>query len=334
MNAPLINQVHSRSLVRWARQHPEAVVLSADLTTSTEARDFARAFPDRFYSMGLTEQTMMSWAGGMAREGFIPLVHTFAVFMYRRALDQIAISIAYPNLPVRLFGFLPGLTTPGGVTHQAIDDLNVMRGLPNLTILETGDATEVESVLQTCEAIPGPVYIRMLRGEMPRLFPVTEPMRLGQARCLRREGALTLLTSGICTEEGIKATALLASRGIPVRHLHVSTLKPFQDPTVLEALRAGTDGVITMENHSRVGGLGSAVAELMAEHAIPHRLVRLGLPDTFLHGASRAFLQQETGLNAVALLDVMRQRFHLPSDFTPDEITSHSALPGTEAEAL
>ncbi|MCA9906805.1 MAG: transketolase, partial [Anaerolineae bacterium] len=143
----VLSRVHEKNLVRWAENRPEVVVMSGDLTGSTEIQLFKDTYPDRFFSMGLTEQTMMSWAAGMAREGFTPFVHTFAVFMYRRALDQIEISIAYPNLPVRMFGFLPGVTTPGGVTHQAIDDVAVLRGIPNLTILETGDATDVESVL-------------------------------------------------------------------------------------------------------------------------------------------------------------------------------------------
>ena len=159
----LHSRVHAQNLVRFGREHPDVVVLSADLTSSTEAEDFKNACPDRFYSMGMAEQNMMSVAGGLAREGLVPLVHDFAVFMYRRALDQIEMSIAYPNLPVKMLGFLPGLTTPGGVSHQAINDLAVMTALPNVAVLECADATDVESVLAIAYAIDGPVYVRMLR---------------------------------------------------------------------------------------------------------------------------------------------------------------------------
>lgn len=171
----LVARPHARNLVRWAENRPEVVVLSADLTGSCEIEEFQRAYPDRFFSMGMAEQNMLGFAGGLAREGFTPFLHTFAVFLYRRAYDQLAMAVAYPNLRVRLLGFLPGIISPGGVTHQAIEDLAVLRGLPNLTILECGDATEVESVLDVAQAVPGPVYVRMLRGDVPRLFDPAEP---------------------------------------------------------------------------------------------------------------------------------------------------------------
>ena len=142
-----MTRVHAKNLVRWAADKPKVLVLSADLTSSTEIDLFRDTYPDRFLSMGIAEQNMLSFAGGLAREGFIPFVHTFAVFIYRRAYDQIAMSVAYPNLPVRMIGFLPGITTPGGATHQAIEDIALMRSLPNMTVLECGDATEVETVL-------------------------------------------------------------------------------------------------------------------------------------------------------------------------------------------
>lgn len=165
-----LSRVHARNLVAWAENRPDALVLSADLTSSCEADAFAQAYPDRFLSFGVAEQNMMSFAGGLAREGFTPLVHTFAVFLYRRAYDQLAMSIAYPHLNVKLFGFLPGITTPGGATHQAIEDVAILSALPNMTILECADASDVESALDAADSVDGPVYIRMLRGELPRLF--------------------------------------------------------------------------------------------------------------------------------------------------------------------
>ena len=293
---------HREQLVRWAERRPEVLVLSADLTSSCEADGFRDAYPARFFSLGMAEQNMMGFAAGLAREGFFPYVHTFAVFITRRPFDQVAMSIAYPNLPVRLIGFLPGITTPGGVTHQAVDDVALMRIIPNMTVLESGDATDVESVLDVAQAVDGPVYVRQLRGEVPRLFSATEPMRLGQARVLSDGDDLCILSSGICTEEVVRATAALRARGLGIRHLHISTLKPFDDPLVLDAIQRARHGVITMENHGIIGGLGSAVAELMAEHGVSTRLYRIGLRDTYAHGASRDYLMREYGLDAIALV--------------------------------
>lgn len=245
---------------------------------------------------------MMGFAAGLAREGFFPFIHTFAVFICRRPFDQVAMSIAYPNLPVRLIGFLPGITTAGGVTHQAIDDLALMRILPNISVLECGDATEVESVLDVAQSIAGPVYVRMLRGEVPRLFDPAEPMRLGQARELAAGRDLLVLSAGICTEEAMRAIQVLRARGLDVGHLHVSTLKPLDDPRILAAISETRFGVVSMENHSIIGGLGSAVAELMAEQGLARRLVRIGLRDTYAHGASRQYLMREYGLDAMALV--------------------------------
>lgn len=293
---------HATNLVRWARSRPQIVVLSGDLTGSVEIAEFSRTYPDRFFSLGMAEQNMLSWAGGLAREGFVPFLHTFAVFLYRRPYDQLAMSVAYPNLPVRLFGFLPGLTTPGGVTHQAIEDLALMRALPNMTVLEVGDATDVESLLDVTEAVDGPVYVRMLRGEVPRLFPADEAMRLGQSRVLSVGDDVTILSSGICTEHAMRAVAVLTRRGVGVQHLHVSTLKPFDDPRVTAGLTSTRHGVITMENHTIVGGLGTAVAERMAELGAGRPLIRMGIRDTFAHGASLPYLLAAHGLTAFDLV--------------------------------
>ena len=331
----LLSQVHAKNLVRWAKDKPQVLVLSADLTSSVEANLFQEAYPDRFLSLGIAEQNMLSFAGGLAREGYFPFLHTFAVFLYRRPLDQLAMSVCYPNLPVRLIGFLPGITTPGGATHQATDDLAILRALPNMTILECGDATDVESVLDVAQAIPGPVYVRMLRGEIPRLF--AEPMQLNQARILSQGHDLTLLSAGICTEEALRASEALRNRGVAIQHLHISTHKPFDDPQVLEAIQQSRYGVITMENHTIMGGLGTAVAELMAEKGLGKRLLRLGLKDTFAHGASRPYLLRHYGLDALALVQTVEKLLGTPLNISEADLLAvrldqvHSAA---KAEAL
>jgi transketolase len=211
-------------------------------------------------------------------------------------------SVAYPNLPVKMFGFLPGIMTPGGATHQAIEDVAVMRALPNMTILETGDATDVESVLDAAMSVQGPVYVRILRGEIPRLFDPSEPMVVGRSRRLSSGNDLVLVTTGICTEEAMRATGLLKSAGVSISHFHVTTLKPFNDMEIMDAIAGSAYGVITMENHTVTGGLGTIIAERMAELCINKRLLKIGLNDTFVHGASKEYLMKEYGLDAMTLV--------------------------------
>jgi len=280
---------------------------------------------------------MLSFAAGLAREGFTPFVHTFSVFIYRRAYDQIAMSVAYSNLPVRMIGFLPGITTPGGATHQAIEDVALMRSLPNMTVLECGDATEVESVLGVMENINGPVYVRMLRGEIPRLFDRAEPMKLGISRVLAEGSDITILSSGIMTEEAMRAVQVLRKRGLGVQHMHISTLKPFDDASVLEAVGRSRTGVITMENHTIIGGLGSIIAEKMAEVGMAKKLVRIGLRDTFSHGASKAYLLKEHQMDAMSLIKAAESMSGHQFAISEDELAKtritavHSAA---KAEAL
>ena len=289
-NIEIVTRPHVDNFINWSADKPEVLVLSADLTNSCEVGKWRDTYPDRFFSMGMAEQNMISFAAGLAREGFEPWLHTFAVFLYRRPLDQLQMSVAYPNLKVRLVGFLPGITTPGGVTHQAIDDVAVMRAIPNMTIVETGDATEVESVVEVAHAVDGPVY----RARVLSLGGDT----------LDAPAELVVLTSGILTEEALRAIPALRAAGVSVSHLHVSTLKPFTDPTIVTALRSATAGVITMENHLTTGGLGSAVAEVMAENSIATPLHRMGLRDTYAHGASQPYLLAEYHLDALSLVRV------------------------------
>ena len=287
--------------------------------------------------MGIAEQNMHSFAGGLAREGFHPFIHTFAVFIYRRSYDQIAMSIAYPNLPVRMVGFLPGVTTPGGATHQALEDIAIMRSLPNMTVLETGDATDVESVLEVAHHVPGPVYIRMIRGDIPRLFDKSRAMKLGTARRLREGTDIAVITSGICTEEAMRASAVFAKRGISVSHLHVSTLKPFNDPQIIDAIEKAKYGVITMENHSTVGGLGTCVVESMAENNSHKKVIKLGIPDTFMHGASKNYLMQEYRIDALALIARVETILGEKLDVAPEELATVRLEPehsNARAEAL
>jgi len=333
----IFSKIHAGHLVKWAKNKPNVYLLSADLTSSCEADLFRDTYPKRFLSMGIAEQNMLAFAGGMARQGLVPLVHTFAVFIYRRAYDQIAMSIAYPNLPVKMFGFLPGILTPGGATHQAVEDISVMRSLPNMTILESGDAGEVEAVLDIAYRVPGPVYVRQLRGEVPQLFDRREPMKLGKYRTLSKGNDFVLLTSGICTEEGMRAVAALQDKGVKPTHYHISTLKPFDHPDIMQKIAESRYGAITLENHSIIGGLGSIVAERMAEAGVGKKLRRLGLQDTFAHGASRRYLMREYGLDAVALIAAVEEILNEKFDITEDDLSktyTPAVHSGAKPEAL
>lgn len=297
---------HSKNMIEYAKKRPEVLVLSGDLTGSTEIMEFKQKLPEQFVSMGMAEQNMLSWAGGLAREGFIPFLHTFSVFLYRRPYDQLAMSVAYPNLKVRLIGFLPGIMTPGGVTHQAIEDIGVLRSLPNMTILETADATEVETILDATDDINGPVYIRMLRGKLPRLFPKDKPFKLNSARILSEGNDLTVISSGICTEEAMKAIQLLSQKGMNIKHVHISTLKPFTDNKVLQALKESKE-VITIENHTTIGGLGTAVSDMIAENGLGVKLYKLGINDQFAHGASKEYLMRKFKIDAMGLIEKVEE---------------------------
>jgi transketolase len=333
----IVQRPYQEEFLHWSRDKEKVLVLTADLTNSCEVGVWAKEYPDRYFAMGLTEQNMLGVAAGLARKGFYPYIHTFAVFVYRRPLDQLAMSIAYPNLPVRLMGFLPGITTPGGVTHQAIDDFAVMRALPNMTVISVGDATEAETCLDAVQGINGPVYVRMLRGEVARLFPREDKFVFNHARVLSRGSDITIISEGICTEEALRASAALSAKGLSITHLHVSTIKPFTDPQILEALEKNRYGVITMENHLASGGVGGAVSELITDHGLGKKLIRLGLQDTYAHGASKGYLMKKYGLDATALIGAAEklrgEKFGIkPEDLAALRIEAvHSAA---KAEAL
>ncbi len=314
----IVTKPYVNAFIEFARNKQDILCISADLTSSCEVDQFRDQFPDRFFSMGMAEQNMLSVCGGLAMEGFRPYVHTFSVFLYRRALDQLISSIAYPNRKVRLMGFLPGITTPGGITHQAIDDIAILRSIPNMTLFETGDATEVETVLEVADSINGPVYVRILRGLVPRLF--NTPFQFNNLRRLTTGRDILIVSSGITTEETMRAAKALAGTGVSITHLHASTLKPFAKNQLLDAAADIKYGIITIENHTVVGGLGSIVSEILAEQGANQRVVRLGLQDTFAHGASRPFLMKKYGFDALALVGAIENLINDKTGITEEDL--------------
>lgn len=312
----MVSRPYASAFEKFAAGNPDILCLSADLTSSCEIDGFRDRHPDQFLSLGMAEQNMMSFAGGLGLAGYRPFIHTFGVFMYRRPYDQLMASVAYPRRKVRLMGFLPGVTTPGGMTHQSIEDISVMRSIPNMTILETGDATEVESICEAADSIDGPVWCRVLRGSVPRLFDT--PIKVGEMRELSSGSDILVVTSGICTEEAMRARSALKEAGLAIRHLHLNTIKPFDAEALLDHIGSVKHGVITLENHVTEGGVGSLVAETMADAGVGKRLIRLGLKDTYAHGGSRPYLMRYYGLDALALVRgterLMGQEFDISED--------------------
>lgn len=326
-------KVYDRAFTKYGKNRPEVVAFSADLSGGCEVRGFWEAYPERFYSMGIAEQNMHSFAGGMATEGYVPFIHTFAVFIYRRSLDMIHLSIAHPNLKVRLVGSVPGVTSPAGATHQALDDIAVMRAVPNMTVIECGDATDVESFFEMQEKIDGPIYIRVLRGEVPRLF--NTPMELNKSRMLSEGDDIVILSSGVCTEEAMRAVDAIKKQGVSVHHRHVTCLKPFEDMELMDAVAKSKYGVITMENHNVIGGLGSIVADKIAEMGLAQKLYKVGINDEYMHGGSKLYLMKRYGLDAMALVKKVEVAIGRSLNITEDMLEAfHFELENSETREL
>ncbi|MDG4830561.1 transketolase C-terminal domain-containing protein [Solwaraspora sp. WMMD1047] len=284
---PTVLKPYGSTLLELARSDERIVCLSGDLTRQCEVDLFRDELPERFVNVGMAEANMMGIAGALAREGLVPFAHTFGVFATRRPFDQIVNAIAYPNLPVRIVGFMPGVSSPGGPSHQAIEDVALMRALPNLTVIDAADATEIRQVVPAIVDHPGPVYLRLKRGEIPVIFDSEYEFRLDRATRLREGAEAVVIANGMMLPAAIAATDLLVAAGVDCALVHVPVVKPLDTATVVAAV-VGTRAVVTAENHTIIGGLGSAVAEAMAEAGLGSRLRRVGLRDTFAEGALTA----------------------------------------------
>ncbi len=329
-----VKKPYSYTFEDFAKKDKKIICLSGDLTSSCEVDIFRDKYPDQFISMGMAEQNMMSFAGGLGLAGFRPFVHTFGVFAYRRPYDQLLASIAYPRRKVRIMGFLPGITTPAGMTHQSIEDISIMRTIPNMTVLETGDATEVESICEEADSIDGPVYCRVLRGVVPRLFKT--PLKVGEIRELNKGDDILIVTSGICTEEALRARSAIQNAGIAIQHIHIHTLKPINEEKLLYQIEKAKYGVITMENHLINGGIGSIIADIIAKNGVGKKLIKLGLNDTFAHGGTKAYLSKYYGLDAYALVKAIEKLMKIKTnikeqDFNTVRIEDVHSLSKSEA---
>ena len=319
---------YGAALVDVARQQPEIICLGADLTRQTETDLFRDTIPDRFINIGMAEANMLSIAGGLARAGHTVFVNTFGVFSTRRCFDQIAMSVAYPNLNVKIVGFMPGLSSPGGPSHQAIEDVALMRALPNVTVVEPADAIETRQVVAAIARHPGPVYLRLKRGEIPVIFDDNHRLDLRTAQILVGGGAadVCIVAAGMMIPAALAAARTLSENGVSATVINVPVIKPFDAATVTAAARR-CRLVISAENHTIVGGLGSAVAEAMAEVGIAAPLRRIGIADTFAEAGSREYLFANYGLNTQSIVDAAWQGLAInrPAPTTPVIETSPGA---------
>lgn len=289
---------YGEALVEMAEADPRIVCLGADLSASTETDLFRDRFRDRYFPAGIAEANMVGLAAGMARSGDIPFLHSFCVFSTRRCYDQIAMQLAYPRTNVKIVGFMPGLTTLLGVSHQAIDDVALMRALPNMTIIEPGLPSDVPLAVKAALEHDGPVYLRMRRIEQASAYDKGDGGNaFSGARLLREGNDCAILATGNLVEVALQAAEDLAARGIEAVVANITSVKPLDTPFVIElARRCGA--VVTAENHSVIGGLGSAVAETLMESGIAVPFRRIGVMDTFAEGGSTPFLFRKYGLSA------------------------------------
>jgi transketolase len=284
------------TLVELGASDPRILVLDGDVAPSTQTHLFAKRFPERFIEVGIAEQNMVGMAAGLSTLGFVPWVSTFAVFLAKRAGDQIRNAVAQPRANVKLNGSYGGLPTGrAGATHSAFEDIAAMRCLPNMKVLVPADARETALCTRLATQLEGPVYLRTVRCPVPVIFGEEHRVELGRAARLSEGSDLAIVSTGMMTARAQEAARRLRAEGISVRHLHLATIKPLDVEAIHDAAESiGT--VLTVENHSILGGLGGAVCETVAE-AAPCRVHRLGFRDIFLESGDDEVLFDRYGLS-------------------------------------
>ena len=285
----VIPKYYGEALCDIARLDSNIVALCADVAPPTETDIFRDEFPDRFHMTGIAEANMIGLSSGMARMGDIPFVHSFCVFITRRAYDQVAMQVAYPKTNVKLIGFLPGVTTLLGVSHQAIDDIALMRALPNMCVIEPSGPEQVSSAVKAIYDYNGPVYMRLNRASSRVDEDTFKSLTIGKVDILKPGKDIAIFASGLMVNKATEAAYKLKTQGIDAAIINVSTLKPLNDQTILDiAKECGC--AITAENHSIIGGLGDAINGFLVENDLNIFLKKIGLKDTFAEGASTEYL--------------------------------------------
>ncbi|WP_210604616.1 transketolase family protein [Brevibacterium oceani] len=301
VNAPL-----GHALVELAQADPRVVGLSADLAKYTDLHILRDAMPERFFQIGMAEQALLGAAAGLAMEGAVPFASTYSVFATRRAYDFLLLDIAEPRLNVNMVCALPGLTTGYGPSHQATEDIAILRAIPGLVIVDPCDATDIQQAVPQLATHDGPTYTRILRGKVPAVLDEYDyEFELGRAKLLRDGSDVLIVSSGLMTENALEAAKLLADDHVDVAVLHSPTLKPFDSETVLKEI--GKDRlVVTAENHSIIGGLFDSVAHELALSGVGKKVTPVSLPDEFLDAGALPTLYDRYGLSTAKIVSQIK----------------------------
>lgn len=288
---------YGEALVELGNINKNVVVLDADLSKSTKTSDFSKAFPERFFNMGIAEQNLLGTAAGFAAVGKIPFASSFAVFAVGRAYDQIRNTIAYPHLNVKIAASHAGLTVgEDGGSHQMLEDIALMRALPGMTVIVPADGNETKQAVKAAAEYDGPVYIRLGRPKVPVLFDENYTFQIGKGVLVQDGTDVTLVATGIMVSKAVEAAALLMEEGISAAVVNISTIKPIDSGLIIK-MAEKTGAIVTCEEHNIIGGLGSAVAEVLVERK-PVPMIRTGVEDQFGQSGQPDELLEKYGLTA------------------------------------
>ena len=301
MSKEMVNprNAYGEALIELGEKHKNLVVLDADLSKSTKTIMFAKKYPERFFEMGIAEANMMSTAAGLASCGKLPFVSTFAVFATGRVYDQVRMDIAYSNTNVKIFATHGGISVgKDGVSHQMLEDLALMRVLPNMTVIAPSDAAQTKKIVHLMAENIGPMYARVGRADAPLIYSQKDidDIKIGKGMIVEDGSDITFISTGTMVEPALEAKKELSKEGIDVRVVDMHTIKPLDEKLVLKCAKE-TNAIITAEEHSIIGGLGAAVAELLAENTSNVKFLRMGIKDVFCESGAPADLLEKYELN-------------------------------------
>ena len=305
-NKKATRQSYGEALAELGRENKDVVVLDADLAGATKTNIFAKEFPERFFDMGIAEQDMMATAAGFATCNKIPFASTFAVFATGRVYDQIRNSICYPNLNVKICATHAGITVgEDGATHQMLEDINLMRGLPNMTVISPSDDTQSKWAVKEASKIKGPVYIRFGRAATPVIYDESTKFELGKAIQFGEGKRATIFATGIMVAEALKAKEELEKEGINIRVIDIHTIKPIDKEIIIKSAKE-TEKLISIEEHSVIGGLGTAISEVLTDK-YPAKLIRMGMRDCFGKSGNAQDLLKYFGLTSKEIIEEVKK---------------------------
>ncbi|HSQ88596.1 transketolase family protein [Romboutsia sp.] len=299
-------EAYGKALVKLGQSNDKVVVLDADLSKSTKTNDFYKAFPERFFNMGIAEQNLIGAACGLATAGKIPFASSFAMFATGRAFEVIRNSVCYPKLNVKVCATHAGLTVgEDGASHESVEDMAIMRAIPNMTVLVPADGVETEQMIFEAAKFNGPMYVRLGRSAVPTLFDENYKFEIGKGVIVREGNDATIIACGIMVNEAIMASETLKSEGINARVINMSTIKPIDRELIINAAKE-TGAIVTAEEHSIIGGLGSAVSEVVSEEC-PVVVKKVGVKDVFGESGTPGELLKKYGLTADEIVNAVKE---------------------------